>query len=79
MLMKSCRIVNYYYALTGGWSLLKSIKKVLISFVIIVIMFVGVYLFSHSTPERLIRTDLFLNGHIIGAFTTDIYKAQIDS
>ena len=35
--------------------------------------------FIHSTPERLIRCDLFFNGHPIGAFTTDVYKLKIDS
>lgn len=58
---------------------MKYIKKVIISFVVIAIMFVGAYLFIHSDPERLIRIDLFFDGHLIGAFTTDVYKGKIDS
>lgn len=56
---------------------MKRLKKLII-FIIIVLAFVGIYLFSHSTPERSVRSNLFFNGHLIAAFTTDIYKANID-
>jgi hypothetical protein len=48
-------------------------------FLVIIVVFVGTYLFRHSTPERLIRSNLFFIGYFISAFTTDIYKAEIDS
>ena len=62
-----------------GESILKSIKNVIISFIAIVMVFLGAYLFNHSTPERLIRSNLFFNGHFIGALTTEVYKGEIDS
>jgi len=62
-----------------GGSLLKCIKKFIISFIVIIVVFLGTYLFSHSTPERAIRSSLFFNGHFIGALTTEVYKAEMDS
>jgi hypothetical protein len=61
-----------------GVNLLKSRKKIII-FLVIIAVFVGTYLFRHSTPERLVRSNLFFKGYFISAFTTDIYKAEIDS
>lgn len=57
---------------------LKKVKYIIILFSIILISIVF-YLFCHSSPKRLIRTDLFIKGHIIGAFTTNIYELQYDS
>ena len=58
---------------------MKSIKKVIIISVIIVVVLLGIYLFCHSTPEMSIRSNLFLKGHFISAFTTDVYKTVMDS
>lgn len=35
-------------------------------------VFAGIYLFCHLTPERAIRTDLFFRRYIIGALKTEI-------
>jgi len=43
------------------------------------VVFLGTYLFSHSRPERSLRSSLFFDGHFIGALTTDIYKGEMDS
>lgn len=60
-------------------SSLNKVNKKIVSFAIIVIVIIGTYLFCHSTPERLIRTDLFLKGHFTDAFTTEIYKVGVDA
>jgi hypothetical protein len=61
-----------------GGSLLKYIKKITIPCVIIVVVFLGTYLLCHSTPERLVRSNLFLKGHFISAFTTNVHKTAMD-
>lgn len=50
---------------------MKGLKKGII-FVIIVLTFAGSYLFSHSTPERSIRTYLFFDGYLAKALKTEV-------
>lgn len=50
------------------------ITTIVITFAVLV----GVYFFAHSTPQRAIRTSIFLDGHIIKAFKTEIYKNGVD-
>ncbi|MFT8352025.1 hypothetical protein [Clostridium saccharoperbutylacetonicum] len=54
---------------------MKGLKKCII-FVIIVLAFAGSCLFSHSTPEKSIRTYLFFNGYLAKALKTDIYMSN---
>jgi hypothetical protein len=55
---------------------MKGLKKIIIF--IMALVFVGGYLYIHLTPERLIRSNLFLNGHLNTAFTTEIHKTETD-
>ena len=64
--------------LCEGEFFLITLKKAIISSIAITTSFAGAYLFCHSTPERVIRSDLFFEGHIIGAFNTDVYKGGVD-
>ncbi|WP_246615548.1 hypothetical protein [Clostridium thailandense] len=57
---------------------MKALRNGIISCITTIVVFTGMYLFCHSTPERLIRTDLFFTGHLIGAFTTDVFKNGMD-
>lgn len=54
---------------------MKGLKKYII-FVIIILAFVGSYLFCNSTPEKSIRTYLFFNGYLAKALKTDIYMSN---
>lgn len=59
----------------------KRYKKILIIgtlLVIIIIALSKLYFFDHSTPERAIRTSLFLDGYCIKAFKTEVYKNGVD-
>jgi hypothetical protein len=58
--------------------IIKKKFKVITTIVITIIVLVGVYFFAHSTPQRAIRTSIFLDGHIIKAFKTEIYKNGVD-
>lgn len=51
---------------------MKSIKKGIIFSIITVVILSGTYLFSHSTPERSIRTYLFFHGYLTKALRTEI-------
>lgn len=59
--------------------IIKKRIKVLTTIVITITVLFGVYFFEHSTPQRAIRANLFQNGHIIKAFTTEIYKNGVDN
>jgi hypothetical protein len=41
------------------------------------IAFCLLFIFIHSTPQRLIRADLFFKHHFIGAFQTQIKESSI--
>lgn len=57
---------------------MKDLKKVIIFFIVVLIFAWG-YLFSHSTPERSIRTYLFFDGYLAKAFITDVYMSNDES
>jgi hypothetical protein len=50
--------------------------KISIIFTIIVLIFPGSYLLSHSTPERSIRAYLFFTGHLTNALKTEIHMSN---
>ncbi|WP_041705113.1 hypothetical protein [Clostridium ljungdahlii] len=54
----------------------RSIKIILIC-IIIMVGYIGVDIFTHSTIERAIRTDLFFRGYFIKAFETEVCKRPI--
>lgn len=54
---------------------MKGPKKGII-FAIIVSTSVVIYLLSHSTPERSIRTYLFFDGYLAKALQTDVYMSN---
>ncbi|OBR91263.1 MULTISPECIES: hypothetical protein [Clostridium] len=54
----------------------RSIKIILIC-IVIMVGYIGVDIFTHSTIERAIRTDLFFRGYFIKAFRTEICKRPI--
>lgn len=53
-----------------------NLKKAIISFLIEVVVLIGTYLFSHSTPERAIRTYLFFDGYLTKAFITEVFMSN---
>lgn len=55
-----------------GGNKLRFIKRVAIFLIIAVVILSGTYLFSHSNPERAIRTYLFLDGYLTKAFITEV-------
>jgi hypothetical protein len=54
-----------------------NIKKKYAVFIII-ILFVVLFVFSHSTPQRAIRTNLIFKGYPVKALQTEVYKSAID-
>lgn len=46
--------------------------KILLICIILIGGYIGIDIFTHSTVERTIRTDLFFRGYFISAFTTEI-------
>lgn len=55
----------------------KLVLGVICGFIVILIT-PGTYLFCHSSPERIIRSNLFMNGHFINAFRTEIFISAED-
>jgi hypothetical protein len=56
-----------------------NIKEAIVSLlilIIVVVAFIGTYLFSHSTPERSIRTYLFFDGYLTKAFRTEVHMSS---
>lgn len=53
-------------------------KRILMFCICFLLIFSLLFLFIHSTPERLIRADLFMKGHIFDAFKTQIVMSRID-
>lgn len=50
-------------------------KSIITLFISIIFMFI----FVHSSPERVIRLNLICNGYVIDAFKTDIYLSTEDA
>ncbi|MDW8800708.1 hypothetical protein P8V03_06020 [Clostridium sp. A1-XYC3] len=53
------------------------IIRVLLTCIIVIGLYIGFDIFTHSTIERVIRRDLFFQGYIIKAFKTEISKRAI--
>lgn len=53
-------------------------KKSVSTFLVLVFLLVGIFLFCHSTPERTIRTYLFFDGHMIDSIRTEVFPGRID-
>jgi hypothetical protein len=51
--------------------------RIVVTCVFIIALYVGLDIFTHSTIERTIRTNLFSQGYIFKAFKTEIYKRPI--
>lgn len=54
-----------------------NLVKIILFCTILLSFCIGFDIFSHSTIERVIRTDLFLRGYFIEAFKTEISKQPI--
>ena len=52
-------------------------KKASILF-ILVVLFLGCYVFFHSIPERSIRTYLFFDGYVIDSFRAEVFIGRDD-
>ena len=59
-----------------GGRKLKSIKKVIVLPLMVVVILIGAYLFTHSTPERSIRAYLFFSGYLTKALKTEVYLSN---
>lgn len=59
-------------------TLSKSKRRLLVILLCLILIFTPLYIYSHSTPERAIRSMLFYSGHFKSAFTTEIYKLGND-
>lgn len=51
--------------------------KIIVTCIIIMGLYVGFDIFTHSTAERVIRTDLFFKGYFLEAFKTEISQRPI--
>ena len=45
---------------------------------ILVVLFLGFYVFCHSIPERSIRTYLFFDGHVIDSIRAEVFIGRDD-
>lgn len=54
-------------------------KKTIIITSIIIVCLLIIAIYSHSTPERSIRTYLFFHGHPVECFKTTVFKSREDS
>lgn len=57
----------------------KTIVSLIMAIVFLIIavgVFIETYLFSHSTPERSIKTYLFFDGYLTKAFITEVYMSN---
>ncbi|WP_123054218.1 hypothetical protein [Clostridium sp. JN-1] len=54
----------------------KHIKIIFMCFIVIIVYIIS-DIFTHSTIERTIRTDLFFRGYFVKAFETEISKRPI--
>ncbi|NFA58984.1 hypothetical protein K8O96_05860 [Clostridium sporogenes] len=59
--------------LWGDGKLRGKVVKIILSCTILL----SFYIYTHSTAERVIRTDLFLKGYFIEAFKTEISELPI--
>lgn len=51
--------------------------KVLAKLVLTIIVLFGLYIFVHSSPERVVREYLIGQGYFIKAFETEVYKSSV--
>jgi hypothetical protein len=58
-------------------NLKNKVIRVLLTCIIVIGLYIGFDIFTHSTIERVIRKDLFFKGYIIKAFKTEISKRPI--
>ena len=47
-------------------------KKLLICFLALCIFSISMFLFTHSTPERAVKSNLIFDGYVIDGFKTEI-------
>lgn len=55
----------------------KIILLLIISFIVVIGVYIGLDIYAHSTIERTIRTDLFFKGYFVKAFKTEISERSI--
>ena len=53
------------------------VVKIILSCTILLSLYIGFDIYTHSTIERVIRTDLLLKGYFIKAFKTEISERPI--
>jgi len=53
------------------------VVKIILSCIILLSLYIGFDIYTHSTAERVIRTDLLLEGYFTEAFKTEISERPI--
>lgn len=51
--------------------------KIILLCIVLLTLYTAFDIYSHSTIERAIRTDLFLKGYFVKAFKTEIFERPI--
>lgn len=57
--------------------MINKVAKTVLPFIVFIGIYIGFDIYTHSTIERVIRTDLFFNGYVVNAFNTEISERPI--